>query len=545
MVTGSFTLYGIEDLYAYIVSCSSGSTIPTKADGTCKAAVTVNFKKKTDDGLVVFAAPKVIISVLNSSGVELSTETYNNRNAVDVTEMINTAGVSAYTLNVQLLDGESLLVSESFLISRDSDLYTIECDKGSVIKCTEKGIVSSAVTFSATKNGAMIANPTGYKMVASFDRFLNDLTFDEKTSVTFSSGQAYSGSEIVIWKLIEKATEEVIAVNKFSFIFETPIYRAGKTPWSSINRYNNGEYIEYEGLIYLWNFPIKGNSTKNPKDDVASNPLTTKWKVYEISDLLAARILLADFAKVGQTVFQGNYMLSQQGTDADGNPSSSYDKFNPATNAFNPNILLDFMTGKAILNDLEANGSVSTKRDGRRIMIDAKTNTVKMISESETGYIESLAMGFTEVLNRILPYIKLINTLGEKLNISPTSIILNKENSTSLTLTRDNINLSNTANDNSVLAADSLKVTGAPDGGDPVYKNKSTTITSDGIESINLVSNDSIRITPDRVTISNGSGQSYGKTFEILVRGRYPGDSVDQDDRYITLKFMNGFLVLE
>lgn len=342
MVTGSFSLYGIEDLYAYIVSCSSGSTIPTKADGTCKAAVTVDFKKKTDEGLTIFAAPKVIISVLNNSGTALSTETYANRNAVDVTEMINTAGINSYTLNVQLFDGDSLLVSESFLIVRDTDVYSIDCDKGSVIKCTEKGIVSSAVTFSATKNGAMIANPTGYKMVASFDRFQKNLTFDGKTSVTFSSGQAYAGSEIVVWKLIEKATEEVIAINKFSFVFDTPIYKAGKTPWVSTNRYNNGEYIEYEGLIYLWNFPITGNSTLNPKEDVANNPLTTKWKVYEISDLLAARILLADFAKVGQSVFQGNYILSQNGKDANGASSTDYTQF---PDNFIPAILFNMVNG--------------------------------------------------------------------------------------------------------------------------------------------------------------------------------------------------------
>lgn len=544
MVTGSFTLVGIEDLYAYIVSCSSGSTIPTNADGTCKAAVTVNFKKKTDEGLVIFAAPKVIISVLNSSGTELSTETYNNRNAVDVTEMINVAGVSSYTLNVQLFDGDSLLVSESFLIVRDTDVYSIDCDKGSVIKCTEKGIVSSAVTFSATKNGAMIANPTGYKMVASFDRFPNDLTFDEKTSVTFSSGQAYAGSEIVVWKLIEKATEEVIAINKFSFVFDTPIYKAGKTPWVITNRYNNGEYIEYEGLIYLWNFPITGNSTKNPKDDVASNPLTTKWKVYEISDLLAARILLADFAKVGQAVFQGNYMLSQQGTDADGNPSSSYDKFNPSTNAFNPNILLDFMTGKARLNDLEANGSVSTKRDGRRITIDAKTNTVKMISESETGYLESLVMGFTEVASKILPYIEMLNSIGERVNIRPDSLHMYKNESTSALFSRDSINMSNTSNDNVIVTAQGISLVGVPDGGDPVYKNKSTRISSDNITVSNLMNLNSIEIGSDKIKISKDGEQKTGANFEILVKGNYPDDEPEQSERTFKLKFVNGIFVL-
>lgn len=549
MITGSFTLVGIEDMYAYIITCSSGSTIPTKADGTCKSTVTVSFKKKTDEGLVVFAAPKVIISVSDSGGTELATMTYTNRNAVDVTEMINTAGINSYTLNVSLYDGNLLLASENFLINRDTDVYKFESSTGSVVQCDEHGNVIGNVVISVYKNDEPYKEYIQVIMLNKDDSRIRTFVFNtSEKDITENIKATISENKIAPYKILVESHPSLAKISIPDMIltvtYRTPTYIYGKSPWEESNVYKNGNYIEYEGLIYLWDYPIAGNSTLNPKEDVAQNPLTTKWKVYPIDDLLAARVLLADFAKVGQAVFQGNYMLSQQGTDADGNPSSSYDKFNPSTNAFNPNILLDFMTGKARLNDLEANGSVSTKRDGRRITIDAKTNTVKMISESETGYLESLVMGFTEVASKILPYIEMLNSIGERVNIRPDSLHMYKNESTSALFSRDSINMSNTSNDNVIVTAQGISLVGVPDGGDPVYKNKSTRISSDNITVSNLMNLNSIEIGSDKIKISKDGEQKTGANFEILVRGNYPDDEPEQSERTFKLKFVNGIFVL-
>lgn len=395
MVTGSFSLYGIEDLYAYIVTCSSGSTIPTNADGTCKAAVTVNFKKKTDDGLVVYAAPKVIISVLNNSGTELSTMTYTNRNAVDVTEMINTAGVSSYTLNVQLFDGDLLLASESFLIVRDTDVYKFESSTGSVVQCDENGNVIGNVVISVYKNDEPYKEYIQVIMLNKDDSRIRTFFFNaSEKDITENIKATISENKIAPYKILVESHPSLAKISIPDMIltvtYRTPPYIAGKTPWTASNVYKNGNYIEYEGLIYLWDYPIAGNSTKNPKDDVASNPLTTKWKVYEISDLLAARILLADFAKVGQAVFQGNYILSQNGKDANGASSTDYTQF-PAN--FIPAILFNMVNGDGHL----AHKNIYWDEDGTMHLKQDFVYDWINIAEYEGHYVDFMKGSFIEL----------------------------------------------------------------------------------------------------------------------------------------------------
>lgn len=347
MVTGSFTLVGIEDMYAYIITCSSGSTIPTKADGTCKSTVTVSFKKKTDDGLVVFAAPKVVISVSDSGGTELATMTYTNRNAVDVTEMINTAGINSYTLNVSLYDGNLLLASENFLINRDTDVYKFESSTGSVVQCDEHGNVIGNVVISVYKNDEPYKEYIQVIMLNKDDSRIRTFVFNtSEKDITENIKATISENKIAPYKILVESHPSLAKISIPDMIltvtYRTPTYIYGKSPWEESNVYKNGNYIEYEGLIYLWDYPIAGNSTLNPKEDVAQNPLTTKWKVYPIDDLLAARVLLADFAKVGQAIFMQNYILSQHGKDASGASSTDYTQF--PTN-FIPAILLNMVNG--------------------------------------------------------------------------------------------------------------------------------------------------------------------------------------------------------
>lgn len=363
MVTGSFTLVGIEDLYAYIITCSSGSTIPTKADGTCKAAVTVNFKKKTDEGLVVFAAPKVIISVLNSSGAELSTETYNNRNAADVTEIINTAGVSAYTLNVSLYDGSLLLATDNFHISRDTDVYTIESNVGSVVQCDENGKVVTSVVLTSCKNGTETNSST---WIVTMSDSNGNIGFPfTKNNVSQIDITEHINNAVITYKkapetiLVSATMAGSLIQYKMSVSYRNAMPVAGTMPWASGNSYKNGNYIEYEDMIYMWSYPVEGNSTLSPKEDVSTNPETTKWKAYQLWDLWATKVLLAKLALVGQAVFFDEYMISQQGTDADLNPSSDYQEF-PNGN-FIPNFMVNFLTGRLDAKSAYIEGNVTAK----------------------------------------------------------------------------------------------------------------------------------------------------------------------------------------
>lgn len=70
------------------------------------------------------------------------------------------------------------------------------------------------------------------------------------------------------------------------------------------------------------------------------------WLKFEAFEAIYAKIGVIANGLIGSAVFNGNYMFSQQGTDADGNPSSDYDEFTGGEDSpFKPNLLIDFNTG--------------------------------------------------------------------------------------------------------------------------------------------------------------------------------------------------------
>lgn len=91
-----------------------------------------------------------------------------------------------------------------------------------------------------------------------------------------------------------------------------------------------------------------------PKDDYAANGSKATWVLMEYVKYAFVEVLMANFAKLASAVFYGDVMMSQQGIDADGNESSSYQnygkkRYDPNTgqsaDLFTPNILFNFLTG--------------------------------------------------------------------------------------------------------------------------------------------------------------------------------------------------------
>ena len=85
------------------------------------------------------------------------------------------------------------------------------------------------------------------------------------------------------------------------------------------------------------------SNINSPQKDVAVNGSKATWTLVEDYTAIFVEILMANFAKLASAIFSGDYMFSQQGVDADGNPTSNYEEFN--TGNFVPNLLLDFATG--------------------------------------------------------------------------------------------------------------------------------------------------------------------------------------------------------
>lgn len=155
-------------------------------------------------------------------------------------------------------------------------------------------------------------------------------------------------------------------------------------------------YVLYNGIYYVMNqmttWVGQGvpSNINNPQKDYAVNGTKATWVPFESYKAIYVEILMANFAKLASAVFSGDYMFSQQGVDAEGNPTSSYEKI--GTEEFTPNLLLNFLIGKAIFNDAEIRGKFSTSLGGTRIEIDPKSNSIKMYNQydNEVGDISFL-----------------------------------------------------------------------------------------------------------------------------------------------------------
>lgn len=102
----------------------------------------------------------------------------------------------------------------------------------------------------------------------------------------------------------------------------------------------------------------------NPKTDVADNG--GNWGLFDMFQYIFAAVAFIQFAKLGSAVFYEQYMFSQQGIDASGAAVTSedgYKDFNYAdpmnpSNAFRPNILLDFKSGLSVFQKTRVDGDI-------------------------------------------------------------------------------------------------------------------------------------------------------------------------------------------
>jgi hypothetical protein len=166
------------------------------------------------------------------------------------------------------------------------------------------------------------------------------------------------------------------------------------------------------------------SNINSPRKDVAVNGSNATWTLVEDYTAIFVEILMANFAKLASAIFSGDYMFSQQGVDADGNPTSNYEEFN--TGNFVPNLLLDFATGLFKGNKVELTGQISTASEGKRIVIDPTTNSIAMYD-----FLGNLVgkISFSTVEDYTSPVIELYDmaptgVIGGKTTIMPGSVSL-------------------------------------------------------------------------------------------------------------------------
>lgn len=216
--------------------------------------------------------------------------------------------------------------------------------------------------------------------------------------------------------------------NTGPLVFPAGIYDS-KTRYTCTDKYT---VMVLDGENY-YVLELKGTVVGlDPSDDYATNGAEAHWQFVEKVEYAFFNVVMANFAKLASAVFHGDYMFSQQGVDASGKVTNNFLEF--GTDAFTPNLLLDFMSGKSVQNAADIRGKLSTQKNGTRIEIDPDTNSIKMYNQNNS-VIGELSFN-TEVWNgstNYLPRLRLRrycdSVIYDETSLSSGTITLEQKNS--------------------------------------------------------------------------------------------------------------------
>ena len=239
---------------------------------------------------------------------------------------------------------------------------------------------------------------------------------------TIPSDQYATANRISIYAYEDAARTKEIDSKQVNIIAANPTPFPRSDDWNVENVYKNGEYLKQDNVLYMWTSRVSGNTEISPKEWIEAHQESGLWTPYPYDKLIAAEIALLNFALIGSAVFQDEYMISQQGVDASGNPTNDFRKF--GTEEFTPNLLLNFLTGLFKGNKVELTGQISTASEGKRIVIDPVTNSISMYD-----FLGNLVgkISFSTIEDYTTPVIELYDmtptgSLGGKTTILPGSI---------------------------------------------------------------------------------------------------------------------------
>ncbi|MDR0939903.1 MAG: hypothetical protein LBN29_11260 [Mediterranea sp.] len=135
--------------------------------------------------------------------------------------------------------------------------------------------------------------------------------------------------------------------------------------WMAGETYKRGaeviQYVIHQGYAYE---PLKESVTggDNPLADVIAG--RGNWKSMGRYDVVATRVLLANFALIAGAVFWDNKLMSQYGTNDSGAESSDYTEYaedaqGNETGTFHPNTIIDWVRGKLKTMTAEITGTIN------------------------------------------------------------------------------------------------------------------------------------------------------------------------------------------
>ena len=176
-------------------------------------------------------------------------------------------------------------------------------------------------------------------------------------------------------------------------------------------------YDPADGNFYVLNYegPWKGTDQvySTPSASVANNQRF--WIKFEGYEAIYTKIGIIANGLIGSAVFNGNYMFSQQGVNANGIATTSYEDFNPndpyaENNTFKPNICIDFANGNVWFGGSKhhLNKDGSGYLSGENIILQANGDVLSnqfdkaYLTTNTDIYLPKVPYGYTKTI--LIPY---------------------------------------------------------------------------------------------------------------------------------------------
>ena len=321
------------DAEVYLLSLTEGHYL-VDSDGNVDAKLAGFLYKKTGGSTVGVSGAKVKIGYVNGISANTTTKSdgswtdddYFENDKYNDSDTCNSSPAifARYELNGVVEATQYVSLGQQGPPGddgQDGTSYEIVLNTGATVPCT---------AYAELKTENLIVRLLKDGTAVNFEMFYVELQDENETVINRYTG-THSMASYNLSSLFMSAIEggkapyyiytkayvggKVVTEKTFNVIYDTPFpFVRRETEWSAGLTFRNGDILILGAdFVYRWSYPISGNSTVDPKTDIANNKETTHWNAYSYYDMVATRILLAEQALLAGWVFHDNKLFSQNG----------------------------------------------------------------------------------------------------------------------------------------------------------------------------------------------------------------------------------------
>ena len=338
---GNFRITADDEYGRYQIKCSTGETIPVDASGAPVGQVVFTFYRLNTRGVMAaFTADKVYYEILGANGDAVYDDSLAGIPRLDVTDDLNSYKGRFSSVRVTVYDGtNAVLAVQSFGTSmpgkdgqdgkpgdkgdkgdpgepgrdgqdgQDGVAYDIILSTGSVIPfdCDGKP-KQDLLEFYLLRDGKkaefainVIVRDNAGNTIGQFSRGNQEL-IGYQIADLFPAPTVKNNTAAADVYVQAACDNKVVAEKVVTCVYDSPVPHVRTADaWSAHQSFDNGEILiigNSTGSVYMWSYPIFGNSSVEPATDIADNPATTKWRRFSSFEMVATRIILSQYALV-------------------------------------------------------------------------------------------------------------------------------------------------------------------------------------------------------------------------------------------------------